>query len=104
MGCRVGHPTGLARLTLAARDEAISPSVRAIRNPVAAPPELRRNPVVDDITNHVGSLAVLNQPKCVSAELKIISSLIDAVGSVAFDVDAPSHIGEQPVERRSARL
>ena len=94
----MGHPTGLARLAFATRNEPIPTAMRPIRDPVTTAPELRRDPMVDDITNHVGSLPVLDQPECVAAELEVISSLIDAIGPVAFNVDAPLHIGEQLIE------
>src|SRR6185503_12796689 len=94
MRCRVGHPAGLARLALAACDKPIPPAVRPIRNPVAAAPELRRDSMVDDIADHVGAFAVLDQPECIAAELEVIPTLIDAIGPVAFYVDASFHIGE----------
>src|SRR5215510_4152292 len=100
----MGHPAGLARLALPARDEPIPPSVRPIRNAVAAAPELRRNSIVDDITNHVAAFAVLDEPKCVATELEVIPSLIDAVGPVAFDVDTSFHVGEQFVEGSDTRF
>jgi hypothetical protein len=99
----MGHPAGLARLTLPACNEPISPAVRPIRDSVATAPELWRDPMVDDIADHVGPLPLLDHPKYISAELEVIPSLIDAVGPVAFDVDASFHIGEQLVDGGSAR-
>ena len=60
--------------------------------------------MVDDITNHVGPLPILDQPKCITTELKVIPSLIDTVRPVAFDIDASLDIGEQLVEGRGAWL
>jgi hypothetical protein len=60
--------------------------------------------MVDDITNHVGPLPSLDQPKCVSAELEVTAALIDAVGPVAFDVDAQFHISDKLVKGGGAGL
>ena len=90
----MSHPAGLGRLTLAARDEPIPPTVRPISNSVATAPELRCDSMVHDIANHVSPLPILDQPKSIATELEIISPLIDTVGSVALDVDASLDIGE----------
>src|SRR5262245_50603047 len=100
----MGHPAGLTRLALAARDEPISPAVRTIRDRIAAIPKLRCDSMIDDITNHVSPLPVLDQPKGIAAELKVVPTLVDAEGSVPFDVDTAFHVGEQAVEADGARL
>ena len=51
--------------------------------------------MIDDIPQHVGALAVLDQPKRIAAELKIVPPLIDAEGPVAFDIDAALDVGDQ---------
>ena len=67
------------------------------RHPITTVPEFRRNPVINHIANHMrapavlrarsnagllgarAAPAVLDQPKRISSELKIIAPLIDAV-------------------------
>src|SRR5215210_1550814 len=101
---RMGHPAGLARLALATRDEPIPPAVRPISDTIAAVPKLRCDSIIDDIANHLCSLSVLDQPKCVAAELEVVPSLIDAEGPVPFDVQTMFHVGEQIVESGGTRL
>src|SRR5581483_4830044 len=100
----MGHPAGLTGLTFPAGDEPVPAAVRAIRHTVATAPELRRDAVIDHVPQHVGAPAVLDEPEGVAAELEVIPPLVDAVGTVPFDVDAAFHIGDQVVQRGRARL
>src|SRR6185312_9889420 len=100
----MGHPAGLSRLPLAARNEPVPPAKRSISHSVATVPKLRRDPMVNHVPHHVSSPAVFNQPECVTAELKIVAALIDAVGPMAFDINAAFHIGHELITRRLAGL
>ena len=100
----MGHPAGLARLPLSTRDESVPAASRSVSDSVTAVPELRRDPMVDDIPQHVRSPAVFDQPECVTAELEIVAALINAVGPMAFDIDAVFHIGNQLIDSRRPRL
>ena len=100
----MGHPARLARLAFAAGNESIPATMAAIGDAVASAPKLRGNAMIDHIPHHVGAATVLNQPERIAPELKILSSLIDTIGAVTFDVDAPLHIGQEFIERRRARL
>src|SRR5690242_12593883 len=100
----MGHPPGLTGLALAARDEAIAPAMRGIGYGIARAPELRRDAVIDHVTEHVGALAVLDQPEGVAAELKIVPALIDAEGAVAFDINAAFDVAQHIIDSRLTGL
>mgnify|MGYP001573616490 CR=1 FL=1 len=96
----MSHPTRLAWLPLATRDEAVSTASSSVGHSIAAIPEFRRDPMVDHIPQHVGAPAVLNQPERIPAKLKIVAALIDAIGPMAFDVDTVLHVGNQLINSR----
>ena len=96
----MSHPTRLAWLPLATRDEAVSTASRSVGYSVAAVPEFWRDPMVDHVSQHVDTPAVLNQPERIPAELKIVAALINAIGPMAFDVDTVLHIGNQLLNGR----
>ena len=100
----MGHPTRLARLSFATRDEPVPTTSRSISDAVAALPKLRRDAVVDDVPEHMGSSTMFNQPERVTAELEIVAALINAVGPVALDVDPPFHVDDELVNRGRAWL
>jgi len=100
----MGHPAGLARLPFSTRNESVPMARRSVSHSVAAVPEFRRDPMIDHLTQHVSSPAVFNQPERVTAELKIVAALIDAVGPMAFDIDAAFHVGNELFTRRLAGL
>src|SRR6476646_863161 len=104
MGGGMRHPAGLAWLPLATCDEAEAATMTAVSHAVTAIPEFRRDPMVDHVPQHVGALAVLDQPEGITAELEVIAPLIDAVGAVAFDVDAPFHFCKKIAHRGRAGL
>jgi hypothetical protein len=93
------HPAGLPWLPLSTGNEAVSAAMPPVCDAVAAVPEFRRNAVIDDIAEHAGALAVLDQPKGITAELKVVPPLIDAVRTVAFDVNAALYLGKKTVQR-----
>ena len=95
----MGHPTGLARLPLPTCDESVPLSKGVVSHSVAAVPEFRCDPMVDDVPQHVRSPAVFNQPEGVTAELKVVAALINAVGSMAFDIDSAFHVGNELITR-----
>jgi hypothetical protein len=100
----MGHPTRLARLSFATRDEPIPATSSSISDAVAALPKIRRDPMVDHVPEHMGSSTMFNQPERVPTELEIVPSLVDAVGPVAFDVDPAFHVGDELVNRGRAWL
>ena len=100
----MGHPAGLAWLALPARNKSVSTTSALVSDPVAAVPEFRRNPMIDHIPQHLGSPTVFNEPEGIAAELEIVAALIDAIGSVALDVDAAFHVGNELITCRVARL
>src|SRR5690349_11502316 len=101
---RVRHPTGLARLPLAARDKTVTSAVASIGHAITTVPEFRRDAVVNHVPQHLGALSIFNEPEGIAAELEVVAPLVDAVGPMALDVDAPFHVGEQIVERVGSRL
>ena len=96
----MSHPTRLAWLPLATRDEAVSTASSSVGHSIAAVPEFRGDPMVDHVPQHVGPSAVFNQPEGVTTELEIVAALIDAVRPVAFDVDAVLHVGNELIDSR----
>jgi len=96
----MGHPARLAWLPLATRDEAVSTASSSVGHSIAAVPEFRRDPMVDHVSQHVGPSAMFNQPEGVTAELEIVAALINAIGPMAFDVDAALHVGNQLIDSR----
>ena len=58
--------------------------------------------MVNHIPQHTGPSPIFNEPERITAELKIVPALIDAIGSVALDVDAALHIGEELIDGRRA--
>ena len=95
----MGHPAGLARLPLPTGNESVPPAKRSVRHSVAVVPEFRRDPMVNHVPQHVGSPAVFDQPERVTAELEIVAALINAVGPMAFDIDAAFHVGNKLITR-----
>jgi hypothetical protein len=75
----MGHPPGLTRLPLPAGNKSETASVIGIGHPVTFMPKFRGDAMIDHISQHVGSLAVLNEPKGITAELKVIPALVNAV-------------------------
>ena len=75
----MGHPPGLPGLTLSTGDKSETASVIGVGDPVASPPKIRSSAMIDHISEHVGSLSVLDKPKGITPELKVIPSLINAV-------------------------
>ena len=69
----MSHPTRLAWLPLATRDEAVSTASSSVGHSIAAVPEFWRDPMVDHVSQHVDTPAVLNQPERIPAELEISS-------------------------------
>ena len=92
------HPAGLARLALAACDKSVTLAVPSVGHCVATVPELRRDAMVNHVTQHLGALSVFDEPEGVAAELEIVAALVNAIGPMAFDVDAPFHIGKQIIK------
>jgi hypothetical protein len=56
----MGHPPGLTRLPLPAGNKSETASVIGIGHPVTFMPKFRGDAMIDHISQHVGSLAVLN--------------------------------------------
>src|SRR3972149_7662505 len=100
----MGHPARLTRLPLATRNKPIPAAGGPVGDAIAAVPELGRDPVVDHVAQHVGALAVLDQPERIAAELEVVAPLIDAVRPVAFDIDPALHVGDELFARRRAWL
>ena len=75
----MGHPPGLTRLPHSAGNKSKTVSVIAIRNSVTSIPKIRGDAMIDHNSQHAGSLFVLNKPKDIAAELKVILALINAV-------------------------
>ena len=96
----MSHPTRLAWLPFSTRDEAISTASSSVGHSIAAIPEFRGDPMVDHVPQHVGPSAVFNKPEGVTTKLEIVAALIDAVGPMAFDVDAVLHVGNQLIDGR----
>jgi hypothetical protein len=91
----VRHPTGLAGLALAARDEPVPAAVAAVGDAVTAVPELRRDAMINNVTQHVRTLTVFDQSEGIAAELEVVAPLIDTVGAMAFDVDTPLDVAKE---------
>ena len=60
--------------------------------------------MIDHIPQHMRSPTIFNEPEGITAELEIVAALIDAIGSVAFDVDAAFHVGNELITCRVAGL
>ena len=60
--------------------------------------------MINDVPEHVGALAVFNEPERIAPELKVVAALVNAVRPMAFNVDSPFHVGEQVLERSLAGL
>ena len=56
---------------------------------VAGLPEVGGAGLVGDAGEHAAFFPAFDFPEGVAAELEVVAPLIDAVGPVAFDVDAP---------------
>jgi hypothetical protein len=52
----------------------------------------------------MGPSTVFHQPERIAAELKIVPPLVDTVGPVAFDIDAPFHVGQKPIKCGRSRF
>src|SRR5437867_8524069 len=50
-------------------------------------PKVRRARLIRDVAKHSNALAVLNFPKHLTAELKVVALLIDGIRTVALDID-----------------
>lgn len=100
----MSHPAGLARLPFPTRNESVPPAKRSIGHSVTTAPKLRGDPMVNHVPQHVGSPAVFNQPERITAELEIVAALINAVGSMAFDINAAFHVGNELIICRLAWL
>src|SRR5690242_3443878 len=100
----MGHPPRLPRLPLPTGNEAVPAARGPIGNPVAAVPEFRGDPMIDHVPQHVSPSAVFNQPERIAAELEIVAALIDAIGPMAFDIDAALHVFDQLIARCLTRF
>lgn len=100
----MGHPAGLAWLSLSTRNESVPPARRSVSHSITTVPEFRRDPMVDYVPQHMGSSAVFNQPECIATELEIVAALINAVGPMPLDIDAAFHVGNELIIRRLAGL
>ena len=102
--CRMRHPTGLSRLTLSACNKAKTLSMARAGNPVTSAPKLRCNAMINHVLQHVGSLALLYQPKCIATKLKVVSPLVDAKRAMALYVDPALDVGNQIIHRGLPRF
>jgi len=100
----MGHPARLARLTFPARNKPEPTAMSKVCDSVALPPKLRRNAVVDHIADHVCPLTVFDEPERIAAELKVVTTLVNAVRPMAFDVNPLLHADDQIIEGAGARF
>src|SRR5262249_23514281 len=59
---------------------------------------------IGDVAQHIPALAVLDLVEQLSAELEIVSLLIDAEAAIADDVDPVLYTGDEVVERSRLRV
>jgi hypothetical protein len=57
--------------------------------------------LISDVAQHLAALAVLDLPEDLTAELKVVTLLIDRVAAVAVDQNAFLNARDQIVERRA---
>src|SRR6185503_7494431 len=62
---------------------------------IARMPEIRRARLVGNIAEHRANFAFLDFPKCLAAELKIVTLLIDGPTAVAVNQDSVIHAPNQ---------
>src|ERR1039457_4259130 len=96
----VADRVDLLRLPLAVVGRAPLLPIAGSGDQVERLPEVGGARLVGDPRNHPLLLAVLDLPKSIAAELKIVALLVDREAAIAIDQDAVVHAGDQVVDTR----
>ena len=77
---------------------------RGVAEPVHGIPEIRGTALIGDVAQHIAALAVLDLVEQLSAELEIISLLVDAEARITDNVDPVLYASDEVVKRRRLRI
>src|ERR1019366_543595 len=94
----------LARLPLAAVDDAPRPPFGGAGDGVAGPPELRSPPRIERVLDQTEALAVPDLPSVLGPELEVEAAVVDAPGAVRLQVDAVLGAGDHLLQAGLARF